>query len=144
MGTYVTKKREVFLAHMACDVKRAEIIRLEEKAQMKEDALSKSQQMLEEDTKQFEDFLQERIARAQKATKDAEAHAKRKQDKLQKIKQIKSQIAGVQSEIGKFREVREECMRYKQFLDKLTPNEWRKNNETSRKRGKINASRIGL
>merc|ERR1712039_649606 len=122
---YVSRKREVFLAHMACDVKRAEIIRLEEKAKMKEEALGKSQTMLEEDTKQFEEFLQSRIARAQKATKDAEACAKKKQDRQQKIKQVKSQIAGVQSEIGKFREVREECMRYKQFLDKLTPNEWK-------------------
>merc|ERR1712087_981175 len=122
---YVSKKREVFLAHMACDVKRAEIIRLEEKAKMKEEALAKSQQMLEEDTKQFEEFLQEKIARAQKTTKDAEAYAKKKQEKLQKIKSIKGHIAAVQSEIGKFREVREECARYKGFLDKLTPNEWK-------------------
>merc|ERR1711879_956600 len=106
---YVSKKREVFLAHMACDVKRAEIVRLEEKAKMREEALSKSQQMLEEDTKRFEDFLQQKIERAQKATKDAEAHAKKKQDKLSKIKHFKSQIAAVQSEIGKFREVRDEC-----------------------------------
>lgn len=122
--TYVQKKREVFLAHMACDVKKAEIVRLEEKAKMKEEALAKSQQMLDADTKKFEEFLQDRLARATKANKDAEAHAKRKQDKLQKIRQIKSQIDGVQSEIGKFREVREECSRYKQFLRKLTPSEW--------------------
>jgi len=126
---YVQKKREVFLAHMACDVKKAEIVRLEEKAHMKEEALAKSQQMLDEDTKKFEDFMTERLERASKTAKDAEAHQKRKLDKSQRIKQIRQQIAGVQSEIGKFREVREECTRYKAFLDKLTPSEWREKQE---------------
>jgi len=123
--SYVQKKREVFLAHMASDVKKAEIVRLEEKAKMKEEALARSQQMLDEDTKKFEEFLQDRLARATKANKDAEAFTKKKQDKLQKIRQIKSRIEGVQSEIGKAKEVREECVRYKNFLLKLTPSEWK-------------------
>merc|ERR1711972_66053 len=85
----------------------------------------KSQQMLDDDTRKFEEFLQERYTRAQKTTKEAEHHMKEKQAKIQKIKGIKQHIATLQSEIGKFREVREECTRYKAFLDKLTPMEWK-------------------
>merc|ERR1719321_674696 len=123
---YVRKKREMFLVQMALDVKRAEILRLDEKARMKEEALKKSQAMLDEDMTRFETFLQANAAKAQKATKEAEGQAKRKQEKLQKIKQLKQQISGVHSEIAKFKELREECVRYKKFLDKLTPPEWTK------------------
>merc|ERR1712025_1429634 len=61
----------------------------------------------------------------QRAMKEAEAQAKRKQEKLQRIKSLKQQISGVHSEIAKFKELREECVRYKMFLDKLTPLEWK-------------------
>jgi len=123
--TYIHKKREIFLAHMARDVKKAEIVKLEEKAKMREEALGRSQQMLDEDRKKFEDFLQDRLERATSTNKEAEAHAKKKLEKQQKLRQLKSQIESVQSEIGRFREVREECTRYKEFLTQLTPPEWK-------------------
>eukprot|EP00747_Dinoflagellata_sp_TGD_P184013 gnl/TRDRNA2_/TRDRNA2_39298_c1_seq1.p1 gnl/TRDRNA2_/TRDRNA2_39298_c1~~gnl/TRDRNA2_/TRDRNA2_39298_c1_seq1.p1 ORF type:complete len:472 (+),score=185.45 gnl/TRDRNA2_/TRDRNA2_39298_c1_seq1:3-1418(+) len=85
--------------------------------------------MLDDDTKRFEEFLQERIAKAQSTMKEAETHAKRKQDKVQRIKQLKAQISSVHSEISKLKEVREECMRYKRFLEKLTSSEWKKQQE---------------
>jgi hypothetical protein len=122
---YIEKKREVFLAQMASDVKKAETIRLDEKARMKEEALAKSQQMLDEDAKKFEEYLQQKMKEDQDCKKEAEKHSKLKQDKLQKIKQIRAQISGVESDISKFREVREECARYKDFLGKLTPDEWK-------------------
>jgi len=80
--------------------------------------------------------------------KEAEKHAKQKQDKLQRIKQVRSQIAGLQSEIGKAREVREECSRYKGFLDKLTPPEWKeqqieiKKNRKAKRREQYIAARM--
>eukprot|EP00929_Paragymnodinium_shiwhaense_P003271 TRINITY_DN103718_c0_g1_i1.p1 TRINITY_DN103718_c0_g1~~TRINITY_DN103718_c0_g1_i1.p1 ORF type:complete len:649 (+),score=229.03 TRINITY_DN103718_c0_g1_i1:152-2098(+) len=122
---YVQMKREVFLVQMGLDVKKHEIARLDEMARAKEEALAKSQQQLDEDKKKFEDFLQGRYSRAQTSTKEALKHAKAKEDKLAKIKQIRQQIAGLQSEIGKLREVREECARYRTFLDYLTPPEWK-------------------
>jgi hypothetical protein len=42
---FVTKKREMFLVQMSLDTKREEIRKLEEKAQMKEEALQRSEQM---------------------------------------------------------------------------------------------------
>merc|ERR1711975_116600 len=50
---------------------------------------------------------------------------KRKQDRLQRIKHLKSQLSAVQSEIAKHREQKEECMKYKAFLEKLTPQDWK-------------------
>ena len=54
---FVAKKREMFLVQMSLDTKREEIRKLEEKAQMKEDALQRSEQMLEEDAMRFDAFL---------------------------------------------------------------------------------------
>ncbi|CAJ1433775.1 unnamed protein product [Effrenium voratum] len=110
---------------MACDNKREEIVRLDAMAKAKEDALAASQQTLDDDAKKFEEYLQERISKASEATKDSESHAKVKQDKATKIKQLKQQIATVQSETGKLKETRSECERYKHFLEKLTPSEWK-------------------
>eukprot|EP00450_Noctiluca_scintillans_P019109 CAMPEP_0194536640 /NCGR_PEP_ID=MMETSP0253-20130528/75642_1 /TAXON_ID=2966 /ORGANISM="Noctiluca scintillans" /LENGTH=567 /DNA_ID=CAMNT_0039382581 /DNA_START=34 /DNA_END=1733 /DNA_ORIENTATION=- len=124
LRNYVQQKREVFLLHMALDVKQSETVRLDELARDSEDALMKSQSTLDEDAKRFEDFLQIKIKRAQETMKDAEAHTKQKHDRLQCIKQLKQDISSVQSEIGKLRVVREECARYKAFFANLTPPEW--------------------
>merc|ERR1719261_2045101 len=110
---------------MNLDVKNAEIKKLVEKAAQKEEALKKSQQMLDEDVSRFDAFLQNNDQKAHKAMKDAEEETKKKQDRLQRIKHLKSQLSAVQSEIAKHREQKEECLKYKAFLEKLTPQEWR-------------------
>ena len=43
MSEFIAKKREMFLVQMRLDVKRAEILKLEEKARAKEEALKKNQ-----------------------------------------------------------------------------------------------------
>merc|ERR1719155_450987 len=110
---------------MSLDVKNTEIKKLIEKAAAKDDALKKSQQMLDEDVSRFDAFLQNNDQKAHKAMKDAEEETKKKQDRLQRIKHLKSQLSAVQSEIAKHREQKEECLKYKGFLEKLTPQEWR-------------------
>merc|ERR1719261_175137 len=110
---------------MNLDVKNAEIKKLIDKAVHKEEALKKSQQMLDEDVSRFGAFLQNNDQKAHKAMKDAEEETKKKQDRLQRIKHLKSQLSAVQSEIAKHREQKEECLKYKAFLEKLTPQEWR-------------------
>eukprot|EP00427_Karlodinium_veneficum_P023594 CAMPEP_0169107950 /NCGR_PEP_ID=MMETSP1015-20121227/25165_1 /TAXON_ID=342587 /ORGANISM="Karlodinium micrum, Strain CCMP2283" /LENGTH=614 /DNA_ID=CAMNT_0009169535 /DNA_START=117 /DNA_END=1961 /DNA_ORIENTATION=+ len=122
---YVQKKRDVFLLQMALDVKQAEIVRLDEKAKKKEEALTKSQQILDDDARKFEEFLHSKYAQGQATMKNAEEQSKKKQEKLAQCKQLRRDIAGMQSEIGKLTEYRRECMRYKTFLEKLTPTEWK-------------------
>ena len=53
MADFIAKKREMFLVQMSLDTKRAEIRKLEERAQQREEALRKSEQMLQEDEMLF-------------------------------------------------------------------------------------------
>ena len=124
MAEFIAKKREMFLVQMSLDTKRDEIRKLEEKAQMKEDALQRSEQMLEEDVMRFDAFLRENDAKAREAMKKAEEEAKRKQEKAQEIKRLMQQIQALNSEMSKHRESLEDCLKYKAFLDSLTPPEW--------------------
>merc|ERR1719454_647828 len=57
--------------------------------------------------------------------KKAEECAKKRTEVVQKIKQMKQQNAQIQSETSKLREQREEAMRYKKFLEDMTPKEWK-------------------
>jgi hypothetical protein len=82
MAEFIAKKREMFLVQMSLDTKREEIRKLEEKAAMKEDALKKSEQMLEEDAIRFDTFLKENDKKAHDAIKMAERETKLKQDKV--------------------------------------------------------------
>ena len=124
MTEFIMKKREMFLVQMSLDTKREEIRKLEEKAQMKEQALKKSELMLEEDAIRFDTFLKENDHEAHKAIKRAEAETKAKQEKVQEIKKLHQEIQAVQSEMSKLREHLDDCERYKTFLDALTPEEY--------------------
>lgn len=121
---FVSKKREMFLVQMSLDTKREEIRKLEEKAQMKEEALTRSEQMLEEDTTRFDAFLKENDAKAHAAIKKAEEETKRKQEKVQEIKRLTQQIQALNSEMTKHSDALGDCLKYKAFLDMLTPPEW--------------------
>ncbi len=121
---FVAKKREMFLVQMSLDTKREEIRKLEEKAQMKEEALQRSEQMLEEDAMRFDAFLKENDKKAHDAIKRAEEETKKKQEKQQEIKRLTQQIQSLSSEMSKHREALDDCLRYKSFLDMLTPPEW--------------------
>ncbi|KAH8088784.1 hypothetical protein JL720_6748 [Aureococcus anophagefferens] len=92
MAEFIAKKREMFLVQMSLDTKREEIRKLEEKAQMKEEALKKSEQMLEEDAIRFDTFLKENDKKAHEAIKKAEKETKLKTDKVQEIKRLNQQI----------------------------------------------------
>merc|ERR1711871_449766 len=92
MTEFIMKKREMFLVQMSLDTKREEIRKLEEKAQMKEQALKKSELMLEEDAIRFDTFLKENDSKAHEAIRLAEEATKTKQLKLQKIKQLTLEI----------------------------------------------------
>lgn len=82
MADFIAKKREIFLLQMSLDTKRAEIKKLDERARQREEALKKSEQMLEEDALRFDAFLKENDEKVQEAIKRAEVEAKAKQDKV--------------------------------------------------------------
>merc|ERR1719327_1988862 len=113
VSDFVEKKRDMFLIQMSLDVKKAEILKLDDKAKQKDEALKKSQQMLDEDITRFDAFLQNNDHKAHQAMKNAEEETKKKQDRLQRIKHLKSQLSAVQSEIAKHREQRKRRRRSK-------------------------------
>merc|ERR1719456_1600318 len=94
----VQKKREMFLVQMRLDVKKKEIIKLEEKARAKEEALKRSQAMLDEDITRFDTFLQANDSNALKAMKRAEECGKERTEVVQLIKKMKQENAQIQSE----------------------------------------------
>lgn len=106
---------------MSLDTKRAEIRKLEERASQREEALKKSEQMLQEDAQRFDAFLKENDEKVQAAIKKAEVATKAKQDKLQEIKRLNTAIAAIRSELSKYEEQLEDCYKYKNFLDSITP-----------------------
>jgi len=136
MGEFIAKKREMFLVQMSLDTKRAEIRKLEERAQQREEALRKSEQMLEEDALRFDQFLKENDQKAVQAIKKAEAETKAKAEKVQEIKKLNMQITQIKSEMSKFEEQLEDCRKYKDFLDKLTPPEYFQEQEMLRQQRK--------
>jgi hypothetical protein len=83
LGMYITENMHVYASiytpphtHTHTDTKRQEIQKLEEKAQMKEDALKKSEMMLEEDAMRFDAFLKANDKKAHDALRKADAEAK--------------------------------------------------------------------
>ena len=105
---------------MSLATKRSEITKLEEKAAMKEEALRKSEQMLEEDAMRFDAFLKENDRRAHESLKRADRESKDKNEKVVEIKKINAEIGKVEAEMSKYEEQLHNCLKYKQFLDQLT------------------------
>ena len=78
----IAKKREIFLVQMGLDVKSQEIAKLRERAELRDEALTKAEKMLEEDTKKFDNFLKDNAARLQEAMAHAETQTRAKQEKV--------------------------------------------------------------
>ncbi|KAK9866005.1 hypothetical protein WJX84_004757 [Apatococcus fuscideae] len=95
---FLAKKREIFLVQMGLDTKQLEINKLEERAMRREEALKRSEQMLEVDALRFDAFLKENDERVQDAIHKAENEAKNKQEKVIEIKRLNTQAAVIRTE----------------------------------------------
>lgn len=139
MSEFIRKKREMFLTQMSLDTKREEIEKLEEKANMKEDALKKSEFLLEEDALRFGDFLKAHDQKAHKALRDADEETQKKQAKLVETKKLTQELSKLENDHTKFKETLDRCEVYKKFLDNLSPPEFIEQRE--KKRAARNAER---
>ena len=72
LSDFIAKKREMFLVQMSLDTKKAEIQKLEKKAALKEEALRRSELMLEQDAERFDKFLKANDKNAHDAIKRSE------------------------------------------------------------------------
>lgn len=135
LSDFIAKKREMFFLQMSIDTKNDEIRKMEECAQAKEDALKRSEQILEEDAIRFDTFLKENDKKAQSMIRKAEIETKLKLEKAHEVKRLKQNIQTVQADINKNKGILDDCIRYKSFLDDLTPPEWfEEQKEAKRKR----------
>ena len=124
VADFVAKKREIFLVQMSLDAKRAEILKLEREASRREEALAAAEATLVEDARRFDAFLKENDLRVQQAIRAGEHEAKRKNEKAAEIKRLAADIVVAEAALSKREERREDCERYKAFLDSLTPAEF--------------------
>lgn len=141
LADFIAKKREMFLVQYSLGVKRDEMRKLEEIAQAEEKKLELAEQYLEEDAQMFDEFLKENDKNSVDAIKIAENETKLKLEKVTDIKKINAQMMAIKSEISKNEDTLKEYMLYKQFLDALTPAEFkdqlrRKIAEKRRQKGK--------
>ena len=127
MAEFISKKREMFLTQMSLNTKREEIKILEEKAAMKEDALEKSEQLLQNDATRFGHFLNQKDKMAHEALKKTDKETKDRQEKQQEIKKYLAEINKYQNECQKKDDTLKRCREYKEFLDNLSPPEWKEN-----------------
>ena len=123
-AAYNTNVYSLLITQMSLDTKREEIRKLEEKAHLKEDALLRSEAMLEEDALRFDSFLKENDKKAHDAIKKAEEETRKKQEKVQEVKRLTQKIQSLNSDIVKSKDALDECLRYKSFLDEVTPAHW--------------------
>ena len=115
----------MFLVQMSLDTKKAEIKKLEEAAKKREEMLDRSEKMLQEDQDKFEEFLKKNDKMAHQAIAKAEKETKAKQDKMQEIKKLNAQIMQIKSRKLKAQEALEDCNRYREFLESITPAEYK-------------------
>ncbi|XP_032241554.2 cilia- and flagella-associated protein 100 [Nematostella vectensis] len=132
LADFIAKKREMFLVQYSLGVKRDEMRKLEEIAQAEEKKLELAEQYLEEDAAMFDEFLKENDKNSVEAIKVAEAETKLKLEKVAEIKKINGQMMAIKSEISKNEDLLKEYLLYKQFLDSLTPQEWRESKRKAR------------
>jgi len=123
MSDFIAKKREIFLVQMSLNTKRSEIRKLEERAQRREEALRLAETMLEKDAMRFDAFLKDNDEKNQNAIRKAEQLTRMRQEKTVEIKRLQANIAGLRSELSKLYEQLEECQKYRDFLNHLTPRE---------------------
>lgn len=114
----------MFLVQYALGVKREEMRKLEEIAQAEEQKLLDDEKALEEDAAKFDAFLKENDKNSVEAIKKAELETKAKLEKMQDIKKLNIQIMGIKSDMSKNDDQLKDLLKYRQFLESLTPDEF--------------------
>ena len=121
MADFVAKKREILLVQMSLDAKRAEILKLESEAARREETLTTAEAKLVEDARRFDASLKENELRVREAIRAGKREAERKNEKAAEIKRLTADIVVAETALSEREERREDCKRYKAFLDTLTP-----------------------
>jgi len=125
---------------MSINQKKEQIKEYEELAHLQEIGLQKSMHMLEQDAETFKKFVEENKNQTRIAIKIAEDESKKKQERIQELKQLNENLSTIMSKNTKQLERLEKLYTYKLFLDRLTPAEFlqqQKEKKEKRKKEKL-------
>jgi len=121
---FVARRRETFLVQMDVENKTREMARMEARSARREEALRKSERMLEEDQARFDAFLRDNDARVREAVEAAEREARGKHERMKEMRRLRGEVARAERDVRHREDKLSECQKYKEFLDALTPKEW--------------------
>ena len=122
---FIRQKREIFVAQLAIDTKREELERLEQIEQEEEQSLRAKEAEINLFRDQFRSFLANDGKATMEARHAAEVKSKERIEISLQIKQVSTQIAALRNEIAHHDEKLQECQAYKDFLEALTPKDWK-------------------
>ncbi|CAD8062143.1 unnamed protein product [Paramecium sonneborni] len=124
MYQFIDKKREMLLFQMLIDHKRGMIDEFEKLTKLHRLGLEKSEQLIEEDVELFNKFLEQNKMSSREAIKEAERETKLKQEKNNEIKALQEHRTDLMTKIQQKIDNLEDLLKYKKFLDKITPKEF--------------------
>lgn len=122
---FIDQKREIFLAQLSIETKREELQRLEKIEKEEEENLKKREAEIDLFKDQFRSFLENDGKLTMDKRREAEQKSKQRLEVSLKIKQISTENSTLRNDIAHSEEKLKECNEYKEFLENLTPVEWR-------------------
>jgi hypothetical protein len=129
---YVEQKKDLFLDEMSYRILNDEIKKIKLRCTNKEEALKNSAKLLDEDSKGFNDHMEKKRKAAEDVIAKANAEAAEKKKLDQKIKELEGERASITTEISRYNDNLEALEKHRFFLDLLTPQEWKDEQEQKR------------
>jgi hypothetical protein len=118
---FIMKKRELFLVALSMENKEQEIDRLETEVRGKQEKLATVEMTLEADALRFDKFLKTNDKIAHDALRKQEQLTRDKIEAAAEIRRLQNEVSKVELDIGKLQEQLSDSIKYKTFLDGITP-----------------------
>ena len=134
----------MFLFQMSINEKKEQIKEFEELAYLQEVSLQNAKNLLEKDAEIFKQHVEKNKNETRQSLKNAEDETKSKQKKVQEMKQIQEDLSTVMSKNTKQLEKLEKLYNYKVFLDKLTPDEFLRQQKRMKEERKLGSTYKGM
>ncbi|CAD8146174.1 unnamed protein product [Paramecium pentaurelia] len=127
MYQFLEKKKEMLLFSMLIDQKRGMIDEYEKLTRLHRKGLEQSEQLIDEDIEMFNKFLETNNNSSRDAIKEAENETRLKQEKTNEIKLLQEHRTELMTKNQQKVDNLEDLIKYKKFLDRITPKEQQKN-----------------
>jgi hypothetical protein len=121
----VRQERELFTAQLEIDTRREELRRLQRLERDEEESLRAKEAEINLFRDQFRSFVDNDNKATLESRGAAERKAKQRMEVAARIKKVSALNAGLRNDIAHHEDKLEAWTVYKDFLEKLTPPEWR-------------------